>query len=260
MREAILSVFLLTGLLTVSRAQLNESDSARFQIRMSLTGNFQQGNVEVSTVRSKLDLIISPVRPWVFKSQNSSMYQSFYSVKADNDLFSRNYLYYHPERRVYPFAIAYVSTNFRRKIDLRYFTGAGTTWQLISKPRHVLKLSAGTVFENTRFMADMYNETRYNGSQTIALWRGTAWLGGWHYLLDNHLRLYYDAYYQPAFSDAHNYRCQYDIGLDLPIWRGLAFNAIYTFTHENVVITKIQPDDKMLTVGLAYTLRSQHKP
>lgn len=256
--KLIYRLFLLCLIASPALAQLNESDTTRLQLRASLTGNFQQGNVEVTTVRGKLDLVTSPVRSWVFKSQNSSLYQSFYSTKADNDLFSRNYLYYHPERQIYPFAIAYVSTNYRRKIDLRYFAGAGATLQLISKPKHVLKLSAGAVYENTRFSADTYNEARYNGSQTIDLWRVTAWLGGWHYLLDNHLRLYYDAYYQPAFSDANNYRWQYDIGFDFPIWRGLAFNALYTYTHENVVVTKIQPDDKILTVGLSYTLRKLH--
>lgn len=259
MREGILSVFLLIVLVTGSRAQLNESDSARFQVRASLTGSFQQGNVMVATVRSKLDLVTSSVRSWVFKSQNSSLYQSFYSIKADNDLFSRNYLYYHAERWAYPFAIAYISTNYRRKIDLRYFVGAGATLQLIRKARHVLKLSAGAVYENTHFTANTFNETRYNGSQAIAIWRGTAWLGGWHYLLDNHLRLYYDAYYQPTASDANNYRWQYDIGFDFPIWRGLALNGLYTYTHENVAVTSVQSDDIILTVGLSYTLRKLHR-
>ncbi|GAB3789115.1 DUF481 domain-containing protein [Spirosoma horti] len=251
-------VFLFCLLVTPALAQLNESDTARLQIRASLTGNFQQGNVEVITVRSKLDVVASPVLSWVVKSQNSSLYQSFYSVKADRDLFSRNFLYYQPERRLYPFAIAYISTNYRRKIDLRFFAGAGATRQLVNTPRHVVKLSAGAVYENTRFAASTYSETRYDGSPTIGLWRGTTWLGGWHYWLDNHLRLYYDAYYQPAFSDAHNYRWQYDIGVDFPSWRGLAFNALYTYTHEHVVIAKIQPDDKILTVGLSYTFRKRH--
>ena len=239
-------------------AQLNESDTTRLQVRASLTGNGQQGNVEVTTVRGKLDIVVSPGQAWVFKSQNSSLYQAFYAAKADNDLFSRNYLYYHPNRRGYPLAIAYVSTNYRRKIDLRYFVGVGATVQLINTPKNVLKLSAGVVFENTRFSATTYNEIRYNGASTIELWRVTTWLGGWHYLFDNHLRLYYDAYYQPAFSDATNYRWQYDIGFDFPVWRGLAFNALYTYTHENVVIAKIKPVDKILTVGLSYTLRRLH--
>ncbi|WP_266363283.1 DUF481 domain-containing protein [Tellurirhabdus rosea] len=247
-----------------ARAQLNESDTTRLQVRAALTGNYQKGNVEVSTVRGKLDVVLSPDRVspdqvWVFKSQNASLYQAFYGVKADNDLFSRNYLYYRPGRRVYPFAIAYLSTNYRRKIDLRYFAGAGGTGQLIRRPGHTLKLAAGAVYESTRFTAATFNETRYDGSETIGVWRVTTWLGGWHSLWDGHLRLYYDAYYQPALSDTRNYRWQYDVGVDFPVWKGLSFNALYTYTHENVVVQRIRPDDRILTVGLAYALRKVHR-
>lgn len=242
-----------------AQAQLNESDTARVQVRAALTGNYQAGNVDVLALRGRLDFTVSPTRAWVFKSQNSSLYQAFYSVQADNDLFSRNYLYHRPERRVYPFGIAYVSTNYRRNIDSRYFAGAGLTVQLWNTRRNVLKASAGAVYEQTRFSATTFNRDRYNGSATIALWRATTWLGGWHYLLGNRLRLYYDAFWQPAFSDAANYRWQVDVGLDVPIWKGLAFNALYTHTHENVVVTKVRPDDKLLTVGLAYSLRSAYR-
>ncbi|WP_460912882.1 DUF481 domain-containing protein [Spirosoma areae] len=258
MRLQLYLLFLMTT--QPALAQLNESDTTLFQVRVSLTGNSQQGNVEVLNLRSKLDFTVAPTRDLVFKSQNSSLYQEFYSTKADNDLFSRNYLYFRPYQRVYPFAIGYVSTNFRRKIDLRYFVGAGATVQVWKTRQNVLKLSVSAIYEATRFTVSDFNETIYNGSRTIALWRGTAWLGGWHYLLDNHLRLYYDAFYQPAFSDAANYRWQADVGFDFPIWRGLAFNALYTYTHENVVVTKIRPDDKLLTIGLSYNLRRNHHP
>lgn len=243
---------------TPALAQLNESDTTLVQVRASLTGTIQQGNVDVTTVRGKLDFTLSPVRDWVFKSQNSSLYQSFYATKADNDLFSRNYVYFRPWQRVYPFGIGYVSTNFRRRIDVRYFIGAGSSVQLVNSRQHVLKASAGAVYEETRFSATAFTEAAYNGSSTIALWRATTWLGGWHYLLGNHLRLYYDAFWQPAFSDGANYRWQFDVGFDFPIWRGLAFNALYTYTHENVVVTQVKADDKILTVGLSYNLRKHH--
>lgn len=254
------AVFLLLCLIRSSAlAQLNESDTAKLQLRASLTGNFQQGNVEVTTLRGKLDVVVFKGRSWALKSQNSSLYQAFYTKKADNDLFSRNYLYYRPERLVYPFGIAYVSTNYRRKIDLRYFVGAGATLQITRRPGHSLKLAGGTVYETTHFTASVYNKSRYNGLENITLWRASTWLGGWHYLLNNRLRLYYDAYFQPAFSDTKNYRWQYDIGFDFPLWRGLSFNAMYTCTHENVVITNNKPGDKILTAGLSYALRRLHR-
>jgi len=111
------------------KAQLNESDTVKFQLRTSLTGNYQQGNVNILTVRSKLDFSFSPVKDFVFKSQNSSLYQEFSSKKADNDIFSRNFIYYKPQKKIYPFGIAYISTNYRRKIDTRLFTGAGLTYR-----------------------------------------------------------------------------------------------------------------------------------
>jgi hypothetical protein len=224
-------------------------------VRASLTGNYQQGNVEVLTIKSKWDFIFSPQKNWVFKSQNSSLYQAFYSKEADNDIFSRNYLYYKPQLKIYPFAIGYISTNFRRKIDNRYFAGAGLTYQLINTNKNVLKLSASAVYEATNFKANSYNYKEYNGDDKINLWRGTLYVGGWNYLLAKHIRLYYDAYWQPAFNNSHNYRTQVDVGADFPVWKGLSFNVLYAYTHENLVVTNILQDDKILTFGLAYNFK-----
>lgn len=241
------------------RAQLNESDTASLQIRVSLAGNYQKGNVQILTLRGKLDGLWAPHPNWVFKSQNNSLYQAFASVKADNDLFSRNFLYYKPQHRVYPFAIAYISGNYRRKIDLRLFAGAGVTWQVLNKPRQVIKLSANAVYETSRFKGTVYNDVGYNGIDKIDLWRGTLFLGGWHYpVARTALRLYYDAYWQPAFGKANNYRTQFDVGADLPIWKGLSFNVLYTFTHEQVTIATVKREDKILTFGLAYNLKRKH--
>jgi Protein of unknown function, DUF481 len=258
MYKLLFITFLLLGWVQ-AHTQLNESDTAKLQIRASLAGNYQKGNVNILTVRSKLDMVWAPNRNWVFKSQNNSLYQAFASIKADNDLFSRNYLYYKPQRTIYPFAIAYIAGNYRRKIDLRLFAGAGITWQVLNKPHQVIKLSANAVYETSRFKGMVYNDSRYNGSNQIDLWRGTLFLGGWHYPLPHTaLRLYYDAYWQPAFNHTNNYRTQFDLGADLPIWKGLSFNVVYTFTHEQVTIATIKREDKILTFGLAYNFKRKH--
>lgn len=238
-------------------AQLNESDTLQFQLRASLTGNYQQGNVEVLTVRGKLDLVYAPTKKFVFKSQNSSLYQAFYSNKADNDIFSRNYFYYQPQKRIYPFAIAYVSSNYRRKIDTRLFTGVGATLQIINKPLSTVKVSVSGVYEETNFKGNTFNYPNLNGQEKISLWRGTLYTGGWNYVFDKHLRFYYDAFWQPSFSDENNYRAQFDIGVDFPVWKGLSLNMLYTFTHENVVIASVKKEDKILTFGLAYNFRKK---
>ena len=81
------------------------------------------------------------------------------------------------------------------------------------------------------------------------------YVGGWDYLLEKHIRFYYDAYWQPAFNNKKNYRTQVDVGLDFPVWKGLSLSALYAFTHENVVIEKVKQEDKILTFGIAYNLK-----
>lgn len=254
MKKNILLFIFSCSLGTVT-AQLNESDTMRFQLRAALTGNYQRGNVEVLNIKSKLECSFSPHTNWVIKSQNSSLYQAFYSAKADNDIFSRNYIYYKPQLRFYPFAIGYISSNYRRKIKTRYFAGAGITWQAFNTKNHVLKLSASTVYESTRFRSASYNLVAYNGNNKIDCWRATLYTGGWNYLLKKHLRIYYDAYWQPALNNSRNYRTQLDIGADLPVWKGLSLNVLFAFTHENIVIEKVKQEDKILTFGLAYNVK-----
>jgi hypothetical protein len=249
-----ISVIIMHAFIFNASAQINESDKSKFQLGVRLNGSYQKGNVDVFTVKSKLDIVYSPIGDFVFKSQNSHLYQEFYSKKADNDIFSRNYFYYKPQHKVYPFCIGYISANYRRKVDFRYFVGAGATWQLLRLKNHILKLSASAVYELTKFTGSLYNYSGYDGSDKINVWRGTLYVGGWSYVFENHLRLYYDAYWQPAVDRNNNYRTQFEIGADFPVWKGLSFNALYTFTHEHVVISTVKQDDRMLTFGVAYNL------
>lgn len=241
---------------TLSKGQINESDTVKFQMRATLTGNMQRGNVKVTTTKSKLDILYAPISSWVFKTQNNSLYQAF-AAKADNDIYSRNYLYYKPANKYYPYAIAYVSTNFRRKIDSRFFAGAGVTWQIINQPKNVLKFSSNVVHEITKFDGSIFNYNEFNGEEKVKLWRGTLFLSGLHTLFEKHIRLYYDAYWQPSFSNGNDYRYEYEIGLDFPVWKGLSVNCLYNFRHEHLVIAKIKQDDAILTFGLAYNLKQK---
>ncbi len=92
-------------------AQLNESDTSRFQVRVGATGVWQQGNVDLVVLRGRLELVTNSNKRLVVKSQNNSLYQAFSGFKADNDINSRNYFYYNPQQRVYAFAMLYVQIN-----------------------------------------------------------------------------------------------------------------------------------------------------
>jgi hypothetical protein len=233
--------------------QINESDTLLLQHASALTGSLQTGNIEAVALRLKADVSLAPAQSWAFKTQNSFRYQEFFSKKADNDFYSRNFLYLWQQRRIYPFAMAFVSTNFRRKIDFRYFAGAGATWQLVRRPGHTMKTALSGVYESTRFAASAYNYPEYDGSEKIETWRVTSWLFGKHALINKHLRLYYEAFVQPSLERSNNFRWQTEIGLEWPFWRGLSFTANYVFTHENVVVSNVKQDDRLLTFGVAYS-------
>ena len=255
MKRLLVFLVILFSWASAAFAQLNESDTLKFQLRASLTGNYQQGNVEVLNVRSRLDFVVKVSKDVVFKSQNNSLYQEFYTIKADNDFFSRNYLYYKPENRIYPFAISYISSNYRRKINLRYFAGAGATWQVVNNKKFILKLSASTVYESTNFNGTIYNFSEFDGDEKINTWRGTLYAGGIANLLENHIRLYYSAYWQPSFENSNDSRAEFDVGLDFPIWKGFSFNTHYNYTHEQIVVNKIKQKDRLLSFGLAYNYK-----
>ena len=255
MRKCALAFAIILMSLMESFAQLNESDTMKFQLRSSLNGVYQKGNVDVLIIKSKLDFSCQLEKNWVLKSQNNSLYQAFYGKKVDNDVFSRNYLYYKPQNILYPFGIAYLSKNFRRKLDLRYFAGGGLTYQFIDTDKNVFKLSASVVYEANSFNNTTFNYETYNGNDQINLWRSTLYLSGLHHLSGRRIRLYYDGYWQAAFNNSNNYRLQADIGTDFSIWKGLSFNILYTVTHENVTIINIQQKDKILTFGLSYNFK-----
>ena len=122
-------------------AQINESDSLKVKASLSFTGFWQDGNVETLILRGRIDFSVKPWKNWVYKNTNSYVYQEFGNVKADADFLSLNFLYFNPEKRFYPQVLGFLSTNFRREIDVRYLVGAGATYKIIDKKENWLKAS-----------------------------------------------------------------------------------------------------------------------
>lgn len=239
----------------ITFGQLNESDSANFQLRIGINGMRQTGNVQVGIIRSRAELVTKLSKAFTFKTQNNSLYQEFNSRKADQDINSRNYLYLNPHKLFYPFAILYMQTNFRRKIDTRYFSGAGITCQVLVHKLHQLKLSGSLVYERTNFSKQVYNEQFYSGSETISLWRGTLYVTGLHQLAGQKVYLHYSAYWQPGIDEVPNHRVQAEFGLNVAAGKTFSFSLQYLFGYEQVVPLTILQQDDMITVGISYQLQ-----
>ena len=235
-------------------AQINESDSLKLKTDLSLTGIWQVGNVETLIFRAKSELTYQPWRKWVFKTRNSYVYLAFGKQKADEDVLSLNFIYFNPERRIYPLLLGFVSTNFRREIVLRYLLGGGVTFQLLDKKEHWLKVSISSEYERTNFSKTDFNIVDYDGRSTINTFRGTLWINGRYQLFKNKMVLTHESYFQPSLEESDNYRWQADFGLELPIWSFLNFKINYLHTFESIVIENQKREDQFLTFG--FTIKS----
>ncbi|WP_027001766.1 DUF481 domain-containing protein [Hugenholtzia roseola] len=244
----LLFIFLLFPLSLF--AQINESDTAKIKGNLALTGFWQGGNVETLVLRAKMDLSLKPLKVLVFKTQNAYLYQEFFKQKADEDIFSRNFLYFKPENKIYPFLLGFISTNFRRKIDLRYFVGAGATWQIVRKKNHLLKTALSAEYEDTKFAQNNFNENQYDGSTHLRTWRATAWIFGKHHLANDKIILSYESYIQPSIEEANNFRWQAEASADFPLSKHVSFRMSYLYTFEKIVIENQRQQDRILTFGL----------
>ena len=235
-------------------AQINESDTLNLKARLSLTGFWQGGNVETLIFRAKSNLSFKPSKKLVFKTQNSYAYQAFGKEKADEDILSLNFLYFNPERKIYPLVLGFVSTNFRREIDLRSLLGIGVAYQVYKKKEDWLKFSLTSEYEQTNFARDKFNLSEYNGDHSINTLRSTFWVNGKYTLFKKKIILNHEVYYQPSLEQGNNYRWQADLALELPVWKYLNFKINYLHSFESIVIENQKQEDGMMSFG--FTLKS----
>ena len=235
-------------------AQINESDTLKTKASLSLTGFYQDGNVETKIFRAQSELSFHPWKKSVFKTNNSYVYQEFGKQKADEDVLSLNFLYLNPVKKIHPFLLGFASTNFRRKIDLRFLTGGGVTFQIVESSSEWLKLSISGEYEQTDFARNDFNRDEYDGSREINTIRGTIWISGRYHLFDDRIILSHESYYQPSLEESKNYRWRADLGLELPIWKFLNLEINYQQTFESVVIENQKRQDQVLTFG--FTVKS----
>lgn len=250
--KKVLTILLFCPLLL--SAQIDESDTLRIKAGLSLTGFWQRGNVKTSIFRGRTDFSVRPWKKWVYKNTNSYVYQAFGGDKADEDILSLNFLYFNPHRKVYPLALAFMSTNFRRAIDSRYLIGAGATYEALRKENQMLKFSLTFEYEATNFNQTTFNRAEFNGKKDINTFRGTIWINGRYQLLEKKVILTHESYFQPSLESSQNYRWRAEIGLELPVWKFLNFTINYIDTFESVVIESQVQEDRFLTFG--FTLKS----
>jgi hypothetical protein len=247
-------LFFLLILPFTKNAQINESDTLTVKADLSLTGLYQGGNVETIIFRAKSGVSFKPLKKWVFKTQNSYVYQEFGKSKADEDILSLNFLYFNPKRKFYPLVLGFFSSNFRREIDSRYLSGGGVTYQIINKKENWLKVALTSEYEHTNFNTTDFNRNQYDGLNSINTFRGTIWVNGKYQIFKKKVILKHEFYYQPSLEESDNYRWQADLAIEIPVWKFLNFKINYLHTFESVVIQGQEQEDQFLTFG--FTIKS----
>lgn len=240
---------LLTLFPVALTAQTESLDSTKLKTSLSVSGFLQGGNVETTILRINSDVIYKPWKKWIFNTRNSYIYQKFGQVKADEDFLSLNFIYFNPDKKIYPLILGFVSTNFRRRIDLRYLVGGGITFRLLDKKRSKLKISISSEFEKTTFNQTNFNKDRYDNNSSINTLRATLWAKGHYNLFKKNIIFSHENYFQPSLTLADNFRWQADMSLEFPIWSFLSFRINYRHTYESIVIQGQEEQDQILTFG-----------
>ncbi len=251
--KVLLRFLLLVPLILSGQAQKKDSitpvDTLRLKADLAITGFYQGGNVQTLIFRAKSDIRYRPWDDLQFQTKNSYVYQEFGKVKADEDILSLNFLHLYPKKKVSPLALAFLSTNFRREINLRYLLGAGAAIKVLQKKRNKLEFSVTFEYESTDFKSDDFNRDEFDGDSRLNTLRGTLWVSGRHELFKKKVILSHENYFQPSLEQQGNFRYRADFGLELPVWKFLSFKVNYLRARESVVIEGQVPQDEFLTLG-----------
>ena len=251
MKRIVLFIFFIPFFLS---AQEKEKDSIKVRADLALTGFWQGGNVETLIFRANSNVSFKPWNRWVFKTQNSYVFQEFGGDKADEDILSLNFLYIHPEKRFHPLLLGFFSTNFRREIRYRYLVGGGFSYQVFKNKNSQLKMSLTTEYENTDFKTTDFNENEFDGMKEIDTWRTTLWMNGRYEVFTKKMIITHEMFFQPSLESGNNFRWRADLGLEFPVWKFLNFKINYLRTYESIVVASQQQEDEFLTFG--FTIKS----
>ena len=255
----ILGVFLISLYCVNSlSAQINESDTVGYQFNAALRGAYQAGNVELLRVINSVDGLAVFQENVVLKTENTLFYQEFFGQKADLDMSSRNYLYYKPFSKVYPYLIGYVSSNYRRDISSRYYSGLGLTYHFLNNGQSSIKISNNIAYDVTNYETDRYNEVQFNGSTEISNWINTLYLQGFHRVCSGKLLIHYKAYWQQSFEYEAMYRYLVSTNLNFKLGKGWFLQTQMDYRFEHVTNNNVKQSDFIWTWGMAYQLSEKN--
>ena len=230
------------------KAQLLEKDTTAWS--SALAGSFFLSTGNVDRLLLRADAAVKHLAPgWGFSSEQTYQYGTFGAFQTENDLFSRNFLYYQPRKQVYPYAMLWLESNYRKRIDFRYQVGPGVSWNLLGSDKHRMKCSLTGTYERTHFAGNDFVNADPQSSAVIETLRLTGRIYGTHRLAGGKLLLLYEGWFQQSLRFRSNYRFHTHVVVQAPISRTVSLQSRLDYLYEHVVLRGVAPGDLYLTVG-----------
>ena len=231
-----------------AQAQINEADTSRWQYRLAGTGLLLAGNVSDLVVTGRGELSNNGKNSGVF-SNTSYTYRLSEGESTASEVYSRNILYYHQRRRIYPYLIGNFWRSKRRGIYDQFQIGPGVAFRLLGAKNNYLRVGGSPVnFEATRYENNYIGDTPHTSSTLYQL-RSIYFISGLHALVEGGPRIVYEINWQPSLQQ--NFQRLYSlVGMEIPITRILALRGNMEYIYENQVLPDHYRTDLLVTFGL----------
>lgn len=234
-------------------AQLQETDTSRWQLNVSLSGKLNTGNIQRFIITPEINVThIARNKKWGVALGERYTYGTFAKRRTENDVLSRNFLYLFPEKRIYPFVMLWMNTHKGQELRFRYQAGVGVTFVPLQKRKHTIKLSLTASYEQ-----NWYNEagiinindlstSRYN------TFRATFRLAGNHLFAKDLILLYYESYFQQSLQQRRNFRLFAEGGLNVKVFKGLGIKTFVSYEYQTAHLETEKDYDLIFNFGLNY--------
>lgn len=234
-------------------AQLDVSDTSRWQCNANVSLRLNSGNVERTIVTPEANVAhIQRNKVWGFSARQRYTYGTFGSFKTEDDLLSRNFLYLFPEKRVYPYVMTWFQTHERQRLAFRYQVGPGITFVPLQRGTHVIKWSVTATYEHNTYRQAGLTYIEDIDVKRYEVFRATARVFGSHTFSQSIVSLYYELLFQQALEDGDNWRIFFESGVSTRISHGFSMRTYLNYEYQQVHVITEEPRDLILSVGLNY--------
>lgn len=231
-------------------AQLRDTDTLRLGYTLTAQSSLATGNVDRWLMLGGAE-VFGLGRAFGVKSSNDYRYGTFGGRVTENDWSSRNFVYWQPRKRIYPYAMALIEGLERRAISLRIQAGIGVTFVVVRRQSHVLRLSVTPVYESARYRTALFNRDDLGTDEQWASWRVTLRVAGQHQPVQP-LRISYEFWLQPSVSRAADTRALSDVSLSWRLVSRFAVRMTHQLSYDQIVQLGRKQLDSFWLVGFQW--------